>query len=82
VNNYSILDKKVRQEDRKVIVTKTMEERLTRNDLLVLKEQFGRQKQQIIYRFQEIKKQHELITAQEKELDSLLAMLPEEKIEL
>ena len=70
-----ILDKKTTVNENEVIVTKTVKEKLTYEQLLWKKEDCQRRKQRLVQEFQRIKQQNDALNAEEKEIDEMIAML-------
>lgn len=70
-----ILDKKTTVNGNEVVVTKTVKEKLTYEQLLWKKEDCQRRKQRLVQEFQRIKQQNDALNAEEKEIDEMIAML-------
>jgi len=70
-----ILDKKTTVNGNEVVVTKTVKEKLTYEQLLWKKEDCQRRKQRLVQEFQRIKQQNDVLNAEEKEIDEMIAML-------
>lgn len=70
-----ILDKKTTVNGNEIIVTKTVKEKLTYEQLLWKKEDCQRRKQRLVQEFQRIKQQNDALNAEEKEIDEMIAML-------
>lgn len=70
-----ILDKKTTVNENEIIVTKTVKEKLTYEQLLWKKEDCQRRKQRLVQEFQRIKQQNDALNAEEKEIDEMIAML-------
>ena len=77
--NVNVLDKKTRKENGKLVVTKTIEEKLTLENLNQHKSQIQRQKQQIIQQSERLQEQFNNLTKQEEEIDEYVEMLNEGK---
>lgn len=65
-----------------VLVTSTVEERLTRQDILNRIDLVKRQKEQLVFQSKEIKKSHQLLVEQETTLTEMLTMFPTEDPEI
>ena len=70
-----ILDKKTTVNENEVVITKTVKEKLTYEQLLWKKEDCQRRKQRLVQEFQRIKQQNDALNAEEKEIDEMIAML-------
>lgn len=70
-----ILDKKTTVNGNEVVITKTVKEKLTYEQLLWKKEDCQRRKQRLVQEFQRIKQQNDALNAEEKEIDEMIAML-------
>jgi hypothetical protein len=66
-------------ENDQVVVTKTVEERMTKYDLLNKKEDIRKQKEMLVMQSRDTKKRFDELVIQEQELDSMIAMLPDEE---
>ncbi|KYD26546.1 hypothetical protein [Geobacillus stearothermophilus] len=78
----NVLNKNLKKEGNKVVVTKTIEENLTRQDLLQAKQNIQYQKQALLQQFEQLKNQMSQLENQEKEIDELLQMLGEDEMTL
>lgn len=76
--NVNIIDRKSKKQGDKVVVTKTVEEELTQNDIFQIKQQLIHQKQSIRQQVGQLQDQIIAIEEQERELDSYLQMLEEQ----
>ncbi|MBG9585612.1 hypothetical protein [Cytobacillus firmus] len=74
----NVLDKKSKVNGSKVIVTKTVEEHLSRQDLFQAKQNLQFQKQGIQQQLDTLTEQLASMEEQDKELDDLLSMLDRE----
>ena len=70
-----ILNKKTTVNGNEVVITKTVKEKLTYEQLLWKKEDCQRRKQRLVQEFQRIKQQNDALNAEEKEIDEMIAML-------
>ena len=70
-----ILNKKTTVNGNEVVITKTVKEKLTYEQLLWKKEDCQRRKQRSVQEFQRIKQQNDALNAEEKEIDEMIAML-------
>ncbi|WHH59180.1 hypothetical protein [Petroclostridium sp. X23] len=77
----SVLNQEVNKKNGEVVVTKTVEERLTRDDLLALKDNLRRQKQQLLQQSKKIKSDYDTIDAREQEIEGMLELLPTDDLE-
>jgi predicted extracellular nuclease len=75
MENVKVLDHKSKKDGDKVIVTKTVEESLTQQDIFNLKHQLKAQKENVLQQIQQMQERVSLIETQEQELDSYLTML-------
>ena len=73
-----ILDKKTTVNENKVIVTKTVKEKLTYEQLLWKKEDCQRRKQRLIQQSQHLQKEFNNIKDEEQEIDNMIALLQSE----
>ena len=73
-----ILDKKTTVNENKIIVTKTVKERLTYEQLLWKKEDCQRRKQRLIQQSQHLQKEFNNIKDEEQEIDNMIALLQSE----
>jgi hypothetical protein len=78
MNRMKVLDQKSKREGNTVIVTKTVEEALTQNDIYQLKQQLNNQKQNLLQQMDQFQERINIVESQERELDSYLAMLEEQ----
>ena len=78
----NVLNKNSKKEGNKVVVTKTIEEHLTRQDLLQAKQNIQYQKQALLQQFEQLKNQMVQLENQEKEIDELLQTLGEDEMTL
>jgi len=77
-----ILDKKTTVNGNKVIVTKTVKEKLTYEQLLWKKEDCQRRKQRLIQQSQQLQKEFNSIKEEEQEIDNMIALLKSEDNEI
>ncbi|MGM0807624.1 MAG: hypothetical protein ACQET8_23235 [Bacillota bacterium] len=63
-----------------VVVTKTVEERLTRDDILMRIDSASRQKVGLARQSKEIKEAYDALTAQINDYQQILELLPEEEM--
>lgn len=77
--NETILNRQVRQEGENVISTKTVEEILTRSDVLQRLENVKRNKEMLLSQSNEIKRNYDELVVEEQQLNEMLALLPEEQ---
>lgn len=77
-----ILDKKTTVNGNKVIVTKTVKEKLTYEQLLWKKEDCQRRKQRLIQQSQQLQKEFNSIKEEEQEIDNMIALLQSEDNEI
>lgn len=73
-----ILDKKTTVNENKIIVTKTVKEKLTYEQLLWKKEDCQRRKQRLIQQSQHLQKEFNNIKDEEQEIDNMIALLQSE----
>lgn len=75
----NVLNRNSKVEGNKVVVTKTVEEHLTRQDLFQAKQNLQYQKQQLLQQLDQLKKQLTDLEDKDKEIDELMIMLDEEE---
>lgn len=75
MSNIEILEKQTTATENEVVVTKTVKETLTYEQLLRKKEDCQRRKQRLVQEFQRIKQQNDALNAEEKEIDEMIALL-------
>lgn len=75
-----LLNKDTKKNNDKIILTKTIEEQLTKQDLENMLFNIKRQKQQLVQQSKQIKQKFDLLTQQEEEVKELLNMFSEENI--
>ena len=73
-----ILDKKTTVNENKIIVTKTVKEKLTYEQLLWKKEDCQRRKQRLIQQSQHLQKEFNNIKDEEQEIDNMITLLKSE----
>lgn len=73
----NLLNKEQKKEGNTVIVTKTVEEHLTRQDLFQAKQSLQQQKQGLLNQLDQLKERYDSLDLQDKEIDELLLMLEE-----
>lgn len=78
----TVTNQEVVMDGDKVLVTSTVEERLTKQDVQMQIDNIKRQKDQIVFQSKELKKTHTALTNQETKLNEILAMFTEEDLEI
>lgn len=75
MSNIEILEKQTTATENEVIVTKTVKETLTYEQLLRKKEDCQRRKQRLVQDSQRIKQQYDKVNIEEAEIDEMIALL-------
>lgn len=76
---HKVLKQDSKKEGKEVVVTKTIEEKLTKDDILNIKQQLNYQKENLLQQVLQIQERIDLIKKQESELDGYLIMLGEQQ---
>jgi uncharacterized coiled-coil DUF342 family protein len=76
----TIINQEAVKDGEVVVVTKTVEERLTRDDIMMRIDNANRQKESLSRQSREIKAHFDSLTAQVNDLQQMLALLPEEGV--
>lgn len=75
MSNIEILEKQTTATENEVVVTKTVKETLTYDQLLRKKEDCQRRKQRLVQDSQRIKQQYDEVNIEEAEIDEMIALL-------
>lgn len=75
MSNIEILEKQTTATENEVVVTKTVKETLTYEQLLRKKEDCQRRKQRLVQDSQRIKQQYNEVNIEEAEIDEMIALL-------
>ncbi|GMQ61206.1 MULTISPECIES: hypothetical protein [Vallitalea] len=78
----NIINQDKRIEENKVIIKKTTEDVLSKNDLMIMKHKAQEEKERLKDSMRQIKKRYDALTNQEKEIDELISMIPDEEVTL
>ena len=76
----NVLEQNATKEGDKVVVTKTTEEHLTRDDLIQAKQNLFYQRQSLFNQLDQLKKQVAELDVKEQDIDSMLTMLEQDTL--
>lgn len=77
-----VLDRQVIKEGNKVKVTESLENSYTKEELLGMKLNLQKQKQQVTSQMKQLRERYDYLVNQEKDIDNMIVLLPDESIEI
>ena len=78
MTNFKVLSKKLKKQQGQTVVVRTVEETLTKQDLMKERDNISRRKEQLRIQSQNIKNEYNALVTKETEISELLTQIPEE----